>query len=410
MEEYNEISIKDIMIKIWNKKIIILAILAISILLGIIYSFIFVNPMYKSDTQILIDKNDASIEMFSKSYEIANEIANALNVTTDYIQQNVEIRFNKQAKIITVIAKAEQAELACNIVNEYIKILQPKLETVYENETYNNLQQPKIATEPYNINYINNIMIFSGIGLIIVSIYLIFAVNGGENEDIRKIKVNKLMCIGKIEKEKGNTTYITKKESIIDEFKKIIANIEFNKMAPKPSTILVTGIQEEVGTSYVVTNLALRYAKAQKKVLIIDSDLNKGTQSTIFNIKQTNGLTELISSKNNMDNIDINKYTKKVEENVYIMTSGQYKIDEELLVSVDIKGILEILKQNFDVILIDGNPICKSSTSIIWSNAVETTLIVLKYNGIKMKMLNDTKENIIGVNGKISGVILNKVI
>lgn len=408
MENYNEISIKDMLEKLWKKKLIVIVIIIMSIFIGIIYTLIMVKPMYKSDTQILIDKNDLSIEMFCKNYEIENEISANLNISPSQIHQNVTIKFDKATKIIDILAIADNPNMAYNIVNEYIKVIQPKLAEVYEVELYNNLQQPKIEGEPYNIDYKKSIGISAIIGLIISGIYIIFIANTRGTLEI--IEASKLICLGKMSKEKDKG-YISKREDTINELKKIIANVEFSKVVKKPNSIFVTGVEDNVGASYVTANLALRYARSGKKVLIIDSDFNKGVQSKIFNIQKDKvGLTEIISRIKEVEIIDISRYTNEVEENVFIMPSGATIIEEEMFVSDKAQKILDLLKRNFDIILIDGKTVIKSSSSIIWSNAADATIIVVEDDNTKMKDLMEVKESIEAINGKISGVILNKVV
>ena len=205
--------------------------------------------------------------------------------------------------------------------------------------------------------------------------------------------------------------YISKREDTINELKKIIANVEFSKVVKKPNSIFVTGVEDNVGASYVTANLALRYARSGKKVLIIDSDFNQGVQSKIFNIQKDKvGLTEIISRIKEVEIIDISRYTNAVEENVFIMPSGATIIEEEMFVSDKAQKILDLLKRNFDIILIDGKTVIKSSSSIIWSNAADATIIVVEDDNTKMKDLMEVKESIEAINGKISGVILNKVV
>lgn len=415
MNEYNEISIKDIMLDIWNKKHIIAIIIVISIFIGVMYNFFIVTPMYESNTQVLLDKNDASIEMYAKNYEIINEICSALNLEPFYVNQNVKINLDKPTKMITITAISDNADLACNMVNEYLKVLKTKLEQTYDIKTYNILQQVKPADKPYNIDYGKTIAIATVAGLFISGIYIIFISNSNKNEIIKLIESNKLMCLGKIEKEeiKSNkpTSYITQKDNVINELKKIVANIEFSKVVQKPSTIFITGTEEGVGTSYIISNLALRYAKTGKRVLIIDSDFNNGVQSKIFNIPASKvGLTEIIARISDVNVIDISRYTNEVEENVFLIPVGEAIIEEELFISDKAQTILDLLTKHFDIILIDGKPITKSSSAITWANASDATVLVLENNNAKIKSLVEAKESIEAVNGKISGVILNKVI
>ena len=61
-----------------------------------------------------------------------------------------------------------------------------------------------------------------------------------------------------------------------------------------------------------------------------------------------------------------------------------------------------------DVILLDGTPCMIVSDSIALSSMVDTTILIAENKKTKINDLKRTKKSIEDVNGKISGVILNK--
>ena len=50
-------------------------------------------------------------------------------------------------------------------------------------------------------------------------------------------------------------------------------------------TLLVTSTMPGEGKSWVTANLAITFAQAGKKVLIIDADMRKGRQHVMFSIE-----------------------------------------------------------------------------------------------------------------------------
>ncbi len=59
----------------------------------------------------------------------------------------------------------------------------------------------------------------------------------------------------------------------------------------KMKTILVTSTFPGEGKSWVTSNLAVTFAQAGKKVVLIDADMRKGRQYAIFGISPTPGLS-----------------------------------------------------------------------------------------------------------------------
>lgn len=162
-----------------------------------------------------------------------------------------------------------------------------------------------------------------------------------------------------------------------------MANIELNKKATRPKSILVTSSEYGVGITYVVSNLAIRYAKIEKKVLIIDSNLKSGIEDKIFNVDNNVGLANILA----LDNIlaeDVENVVKETPmNNIYILSCGNTKINDEVFVSKKIEKIIELLKRKFDVIIIDSEPIAKQITSYGWASVADSTIIVAEYSKLR---------------------------
>lgn len=395
-----------------NKKKIVSITLCISFILGILYTLIIDRTMYKSTTKVLIDKAEASIEDFVKSKDILNQINSELSINKTYGEDGINIVFDKSTKILTISASSTNNNEAYNIVIKIQDILKTKLEDVYGVKKYTTIEQAGISNNAYNKNYIKDVLTFVIIGIVISGVYVIFTYyfSGLTNGSI--IENNGMVYLGKINKENKSKSkvisYISKNSKIVEQLKRIISNIELNKNSARPRAILVTAPEYKIGTTYVVSNLAIRYAKADKKVLILDSNIKNGIQDKIFNVDNDEGLTDLISS----DDLTIESimgYIKPTPlNNIKVLPRGNMLINEELLISDNINRIMNVLNNNFDIVIIDGEPILNAITSIGWANVVDATIIVTEYAKTKIEELIKVKKTIENVDGKISGVIINK--
>ncbi len=210
-------------------------------------------------------------------------------------------------------------------------------------------------------------------------------------------------------------TYKEPKSPISESFKTLRTNIQFMNIKGKLKTILVTSTLPGEGKSWISSNLAVTFAQTNKKVLLVDADMRKGKQYSIFECFPRPGLSnylaKAISAENNDAIKGINKYIQKTEvPNLFLMAGGNIPPNpSELLTSPQMEHLLEELKTMFDIIVIDGTPNQLVTDSLILTRLVDSTLIVTAHNQTKKEDLKRAIENIKNVGGNISGIVLNKV-
>ncbi len=203
------------------------------------------------------------------------------------------------------------------------------------------------------------------------------------------------------------------KSPISEVFRTLRTNIQFMTSSKRLQVVQVTSTFPGEGKSYVASNLAVTFAQAGKKVIIIDADMRKVRLYNIFNVSPRPGLSNYLSGMdaNEDEELDLSEYIQQTEiDNLLIMTAGNIPPNpSELLVSQEMKQLLEDLKEVCDVIIIDGTPCQLVSDSIILSRIVDTTVIVTAYKQTKKDVLGRIVNNIQNVGGKIAGVVINKM-
>lgn len=206
------------------------------------------------------------------------------------------------------------------------------------------------------------------------------------------------------------------KSPVSEIFKNLRTNIQFMNSNKELKTILLTSTVSGEGKTWISSNLAITFAQAGKRVLLIDSDMRKPRIHDIFGLPQKPGLSNYLSgineeynAENNFDNLV--DYIKETEiHNLSIITSGNIPPNpSELLIRPQMLELLEKLKKYYDVIIIDGTPSKLVTDSIILSRIVDCTLIVSSHNLTKKTDLEEVVKNIQNVGGKIAGVIYNRV-
>lgn len=394
-----ELDIKQIFKFTYQRKNILIYILLISIVVGALYTFVIKRPKYESKAQILIDKADASIEKYIVSKDVLKS-------------ENIDVKFDKTSKIITAVATNTKKDSAFNEINSYIDTLEDSLQATYGTKTFKLLETPQAPTSPSNATYLKDIAICLLVGIVGFAVYIIVLLNisgmvsASEIENLAKINVLGKVSLEKKKNKKEPIKYTTNNININNQLKRIEANIELNK--EKSKTILFTGVGKRPGTTYIVNNLAIQFAKIYNKVLVIDANIFTKTLSKEYNLEEKFGLTNIIKLDTFKDIENIIQKTEK--ENIYVLPVGNVEVEEEKFLQSNVKELLKILENNYDIILIDTASVNEKVLPIVLTNIVDTTIIVAQEQKTNIEDIENAKATIEKVGGKTSGVILNKVI
>ncbi len=189
----------------------------------------------------------------------------------------------------------------------------------------------------------------------------------------------------------------------------ILKSIDDNK------TILITSYNYGEGKSFIANNLAVSFARINKKVLLIDANLREeSNKNDIFYIEDGEGLTDYardIVFNEKIDNLyKAKKYIKETQiPNLHVLQNGTLiNNPTELIVSSRIKEIIEILKKIYDIVILDGSSFENKADVISWTTVVDSTILTVEKGKTKIKQINEIKDAIEDNNGKILGFILNK--
>ncbi|MBA3544432.1 MAG: polysaccharide biosynthesis tyrosine autokinase [Chthoniobacterales bacterium] len=183
-------------------------------------------------------------------------------------------------------------------------------------------------------------------------------------------------------------------------------NIEFNRKGSDANTIsLVSGGPGE-GKSTTLANLAYICAQGGYSTLIVDADLRRPVQHTLFEKDGKRGLTNYLTSKIALDDVIV----PTGKPNLSLLPSGQLPDDAVgILNSQRMSDMVEELKKRFDMIFFDSPPLLGVSDASVLASEVDLTIMVVQHRRFPRAMLTRVKQAIVGVGGHLLGVVLNNV-
>ena len=150
----------------------------------------------------------------------------------------------------------------------------------------------------------------------------------------------------------------------------------------KASTFLFTSISSGDGKSFMTTNLALSLALLDKKVLIVQLDLRKPKNlndlmiDNGLNYFENKGISMFLIGKANPNEIVI----KTKFKNLYIIPSGPIPPNpSELISSSKMNELFEVLKPDFDYILIDTPPLGVVTDATLLISVTDACFFVVRH-------------------------------
>ena len=203
------------------------------------------------------------------------------------------------------------------------------------------------------------------------------------------------------------------KSPVSEIFRTLRTNIQFMNSNKQLKTLLVTSTLPGEGKSWVSSNLAVAFAQAGKRVVLIDADMRKGRLYNIFGVLPRPGLSNYLSgvNENSFEKNNLVNFLRETEvPNLYVMPAGNIPPNpSELLITPQMVNLLDELKQECDLIIIDGTPSKLVTDAVILSRIVDSTIVVTAHNQTKKDDLQKVIRDIKNVGGNIAGVVFNKI-
>ena len=434
-----EIDIKDFMG--YLKKFLIPMIVVALITIGgsIFYNLAIKTPMYKTSTTVVLAQstgdqtsssvtlNDISINQklvatyteIVKSKLVLEQVINdlKLDTTAEKLAKHVTVAAIEDTEILKITVEDGNRIAAAQIANKIADVFTKEIVNIYQ---LNNVSVIDVAQ--VNDRQSNNTTVRDAAIALLISVFGISAIafivyyfddTIKYSEDLEKkigLPIAGKVIKSEIEKKTMSDELLVDKypKSIVSEsIKSLRTNLQFSNVDSGFKTILVTSANASEGKSFISSNLAISFAQANKKVLLVDCDLRKGRLHKLFNLPNLNGFSTLLTDE--LENYK--KYVQKTHiKNLSIIPRGVYPPNpSELLGSQKCKDLIVALKQKYDIIIFDGAPCNGVTDSVIMSTNVDETIIVARDARTPKNTLDTTRESLQKVNAHITGIVLNGV-
>ncbi|XEC96225.1 CpsD/CapB family tyrosine-protein kinase [Paenibacillus tarimensis] len=196
------------------------------------------------------------------------------------------------------------------------------------------------------------------------------------------------------------------KSPITEAYKMLRTNIDFSNIESNVQTVMFTSTRMTEGKSVTTANIAVTYAQAGKKVLLIDADMRRSTQHQIFGVPNRSGLSSVLSNQCKLQEAILSTSV----DHLSIIPAGPVPPNpSDMLASKRMESLMEQTKEMFDMILIDTPPILLVTDAQVVAANCDGTVLVIEPGSVKRDLALKAKASLTRVNARILGVVLNNV-
>lgn len=276
------------------------------------------------------------------------------------------------------------------------------------NETIVIHDEPVISGSPVSPNVTLNLVLGAVVGLVFgvgIAFFLEYLDTSVKSlEDVEKYLQVPVLAV--IPKDVGILHKQNGMSPDAEAYRILRTNIEFNRKNPEDNAITVVSGGAGEGKSTTLVNLAYICAQGGYTTLMIDADLRRPRLHTFFDINNSVGLTNFLTTELMLEDVIL----QTPVDNLYFMPSGILPSDAAgILNSRRMSELIQEVKQRFDLVLVDSPPILGVSDASVLASEVDLTMIVVQHRKLPRNMLMRVKQAVENVGGHVIGVVLNNV-
>ena len=188
-------------------------------------------------------------------------------------------------------------------------------------------------------------------------------------------------------------------------YRSLAATVQFAYADRQLQTIGVTSAAAGEGKSTTTANLAIALAEGGRRVIVVDADLRRPGQHTLFGLDRKDGLSNmLMGDQTQLPLLDTQT------PGVRVLTSGPTPANPlEALGSRRFDHVLALARAQADFVLVDTPPAGALADAAVLAPRLDGMLLVVSAGRTKRDLARRAREQLERVNANLLGVVLTDV-
>lgn len=187
-------------------------------------------------------------------------------------------------------------------------------------------------------------------------------------------------------------------------FRTFRTNLMFSTVDSASRTFAITSPSRDEGKSEALANLAVTLAQSDHQTLIVDADLRRPAQHTLWGLDNQTGLTSMILDEASLTTPPIQATEVK---NLGVVTSGVLPANPaDVLASKRMEEVILVLAQQADFVLFDVPPVLAVSDAAVLGRKLNGVVLVVKGGSTRRDHILKAKTQLERVHANLIGVTL----
>jgi tyrosine-protein kinase Etk/Wzc len=194
-------------------------------------------------------------------------------------------------------------------------------------------------------------------------------------------------------------------DAAVEGIRGLRTSLQLQMADARNNVVMLTGSRPDAGKSFLSVNLATLVASTRKRVLLIDGDMRRGDVHSHFGVRHMPGLSDVLMGS------DIESAVlHDVLPGVDLLTKGSLPSHpSELLMSDRMHEVLDLLKRQYDLVIIDTPPVLAVTDATVIGKHAGTSLLVVRHGRNQVEEIGETMKRLHHGGVNMKGVLLTDV-
>lgn len=192
----------------------------------------------------------------------------------------------------------------------------------------------------------------------------------------------------------------------VEGLRSVRASLYFDLRTAPDGVLAITSPAPGAGKTFTAVNLAVLFAEAGQRVLLIDADMRRGKVASWFGQSAEPGLSDVLAGR-----IPVSKAAQPtVVAGLGILGAGSTAANpSELLMLPTMADCLRQCKERFDLVIVDTPPVLSVADAMLIAGLAGSTLLVMRADATLPGQVDETLKRLARANARVAGGIINGV-
>ena len=202
-------------------------------------------------------------------------------------------------------------------------------------------------------------------------------------------------------------TQVRPQSQMAESYRALRTSLLLSNLGAPPKIIMVTSALPQEGKSTTSINCAVVLAQKGVRVLLIDADLRRPSIHKTLGMGPRSGLSNVLTGSTTLEQAITRP---QILPHLDVLPAGTPPPNPaELLASTNMRDVLLQLREKYDHIILDTPPTLSVTDAVVLSPRADSIVLVIRSGHTTKQALRRSRDILMQVNAKVSGVLLNAV-